>query len=344
MEIRNIQLVGKYTFTLSLPKEWVQRWNLKKGDRVVMMEEDDGSLRISPEIKEKVSRAAIFKINVDKCNQPWLLERLLIGSYILGKETIEIVSERGIRPEHLMEMRKALKKLTGLNVVEESQKYLALQCLIEPIKFPVERLIKRLYNLTTMMHLDSINALINGSRELAISVLQREAEVDTVYWLTVRQLVLAADDRSIAREIGIKDIKHQQAMRVVAKVLESIADQTENIARTALNLIELNLKLDESTSAMIKEFSDAVNRIHDKALSAYLKRDLHLANEAVNESKEVEKYEIKINEAVISSVKNARLLMAIYRVTSSLKAMSRYAADIAEIAINRFIAEEEPSS
>ncbi|RLF07732.1 MAG: hypothetical protein DRJ60_02010 [Thermoprotei archaeon] len=343
MKIRNVQLVGKYTFTLSLPKEWVQRWNLKKGDKIVIMEDEDGSLRIAPEIKGRNKRVTTYRISADKCDQPWLLERLLIGNYMLGKETIEIVSERSIKPEHLMEVRKALRRLTGLSIVEESQNHVVLQCLIEPIKFPVEKLIRRLYALTSIMHSDSVNSLVDRDKELAISVLQREAEADMVYWLTVRQLVMAADDRSIARDIGIKDIKHQQGLRVVAKSLESIADQAENIARACLNLIDFNLKLDKPILAMIKEFSDAVCKIHNKALDAYFKCDLFLANEAINESKEIEKYEVKINEAAISYIKDARLLMTVYKVADSLRSMSKYAADIAEIAINRFLAESEPS-
>jgi len=339
MQIRNIQLVGKYTFTLSLPKDWVQKWNLKKGDKIIITEDEDGSLRITPEFKGKEKRSMVYRISADKCDQPWLLERLLIGNYMLGRETIEITSEKNIKPEHLLEVRKALRRLTGLSIVEESQNRIVLQCFIEPTKFPIEKLIKRLYALASIMHSDSINALMNRDKELAISVLHREAEADMVYWLIARQLTMAADDKSIAHDIGIKDIKHQQGLRVVAKSLESIADQAKNIARACLNLIDLNLELDKNILAMIKKFSDAVNGMYNKAIDAYFKCDLYLANEAINESKEVEKYEVKINEVAISYIKDARLLMTIYRVTDSLRAMSNYVIDIAEIAISRFLTE-----
>ncbi|RLF13040.1 MAG: hypothetical protein DRJ68_04180 [Thermoprotei archaeon] len=339
MRIRNVQLVGKYTYTLSLPKDWIQRWNLKKGDKLVIVEDEDGSLRVSPELKGRAKQLSQYRINADKCSRPWLLERLLVGNYMLGKETVEIVSERGIKPEHLMEVRKALRRLTGLSIVEESQNHVVLQCLIEPIKFPVEKLIRRLYALTSIMHSDSVKALLDKDKELAISVLQRETEADMVYWLTVRQLVMAADDRSIARDIGIKDIKHQQGLRVVAKSLESIADQAENIARACLSLIDFNLSLDEEVILLVKEFSQAVGKINNRAIDAYFKCDLYAANDAINESKETEKYEIKINEVASSVLKDPRLLMIVYKVADSLRSMTRYAADIAEIAINRFLAE-----
>ncbi|MDI9619648.1 MAG: phosphate uptake regulator PhoU [Candidatus Nezhaarchaeota archaeon] len=342
MKVRNVQLVGKYTFTLSLPKDWVQKWSLKKGDKILIMEEEDGSLRVAPETKVEGRPLATYKINVDKCEQPRMLERLLVGNYILGRETIELTSEgETMKPEHVLEVRKALRKLTGLSIVEEAQNRIVLQCFIEPVKFPIERLVKRLHALTSMMHSDSVEAVINANKELALSVIQREAEADMIYWLMLRQLVIAAEDRSAAKDIGIRDVKHQQGLRVVAKSLESIADQSEEIAKICLNIMDASLKIDESVSKLIREFSNAVSAIHNKALEAYLKRDPQLANEALNESEEIGKYEAKINEVAISSVKDARLLMAIYKVAGALKNINMCATDLAKIAINRYLAEAE---
>ena len=41
MESRKIQKVGAATLTVSLPKEWAGRRNLKKGDQVFLVEEGD---------------------------------------------------------------------------------------------------------------------------------------------------------------------------------------------------------------------------------------------------------------------------------------------------------------
>lgn len=45
-ENRKIQVTGGSTFILSLPKKWVQKNQIKKGDSVFVREEENGSLSI----------------------------------------------------------------------------------------------------------------------------------------------------------------------------------------------------------------------------------------------------------------------------------------------------------
>jgi len=47
-QYRKIQQVGEGTFSITLPKNWVIERRLKRGDLLLITEEDDGSLRIIP--------------------------------------------------------------------------------------------------------------------------------------------------------------------------------------------------------------------------------------------------------------------------------------------------------
>jgi len=55
---RNLQEIGKSSF-VSLPKEWIRSFKLKKGSKVKIMQTDQGLLSIAPEftIKEKSKRS-----------------------------------------------------------------------------------------------------------------------------------------------------------------------------------------------------------------------------------------------------------------------------------------------
>jgi len=57
---RNLQEIGKSSF-VSLPKEWIRSFKLKKGSKVKIMQTDQGLLSIAPEftIKEKSKEAEI---------------------------------------------------------------------------------------------------------------------------------------------------------------------------------------------------------------------------------------------------------------------------------------------
>ena len=48
MESRKIQRVGYSTFSISLPKEWVENTGLKQGDLIMIATEKDGSLKLIP--------------------------------------------------------------------------------------------------------------------------------------------------------------------------------------------------------------------------------------------------------------------------------------------------------
>jgi phosphate uptake regulator len=52
-EQRKLQVTGGSTFILSLPKEWATKNELKRGSSMVVREEEDGSLSISPSVYKK---------------------------------------------------------------------------------------------------------------------------------------------------------------------------------------------------------------------------------------------------------------------------------------------------
>ena len=46
---RKIQLTGKSTYTISLPREWIDRMKIDQGDELSVLEQTDGTLIISKE-------------------------------------------------------------------------------------------------------------------------------------------------------------------------------------------------------------------------------------------------------------------------------------------------------
>src|SRR5438093_11714409 len=61
-------------------------------------------------------------------------------------------------------------------------------------------------------------------------VARMELEVDRLYWLVVRQLLLAAQNRTIAGRIGVTEQRHLLGDRVVTGGLENVGDLWEEVA------------------------------------------------------------------------------------------------------------------
>src|SRR6266540_5267113 len=168
MESRKIQKVGASTLTISLPKTWVTQRKLKRGDPVFLVEEGE-ALKILPSQEAAARKRSMteFFVDADLCDEPGMLERVIVGNYVLGREKVTIRSARRLRSEHLDEVRSAMGRLMGLGILDETPSRVVLHCSIDPTNYPVDTLIKRLYNLGATMLSEALQALKTSDASLA---------------------------------------------------------------------------------------------------------------------------------------------------------------------------------
>ena len=340
LEARKVQRVGYSTLTVSLPRSWVQEVNLKKGDVVSIRREDDGSLRVFTGLEQKHEEARKCIIDADLCDKPDLLSRLITGNYILGHDTIQVVSKRELKPEHLEETRRATQRLTGLGIVEQTLKQVTVQSFVDPTKFPVYGLIRRLHVVVSSMQETAVKALVEKRLDLANEVSHMETEADRIYWLVVRQLLVAIRDRSVGAKIGILSPTHVAGNRVVVKTLEEMADSAENIAKEVLSVKELGAANEQILEGITK-FSIMVQSVSEKMMKALLTLDVKLANDAIAGSELAMKEQRKLTEKILGSVKDVGLAVCLRTIVWNLADIAKDAKIIGEIAINRTL--EAPS-
>ncbi|MEM1584690.1 MAG: phosphate uptake regulator PhoU, partial [Nitrososphaerota archaeon] len=196
MIVRRLQKVGHNTLSITLPNQWVKELGLKKGDTIVFTLEEDGSLKIRPSSfieKEKQKREVV--IYADQCNEPSLLERLIIGNYIIGYDIIRIVSSTSFRSGHLEVIKGTVGKLIGTAIIEETPLQVILQCMVEPSSFPIQILLRRLYIIISTMHKELSDALKDLDSGLARQIMLREPEADKMHLLITRLLTIAQTNK-----------------------------------------------------------------------------------------------------------------------------------------------------
>src|SRR5512137_968077 len=89
-EQRKLQVTGGSTFILSLPKDWAIKNELKRGSSMIVREEDDGSLSITPASfpkKEKQDEAFII---ASPNSNPYAIMRTAISAYLNGYNILHI--------------------------------------------------------------------------------------------------------------------------------------------------------------------------------------------------------------------------------------------------------------
>jgi phosphate uptake regulator len=186
----------------------------------------------------------------------------------------------------------------------------------------------------------SIKALVERRPELAAEVTHMEEESDRIYWLIVRQLLLAIRDRSVGSKIGIESPLHIPGNRVVAKTLEEMADSAENIANEVLALKDREVA-SESTLHDIAKFAAQVNKISEHSIKALLTGEIHLANEGVEMVQSSENDERKLTQKVLTNVKDVGAAVSLRAIVWNLGQISKYCRIIGEVTINRIL--EKPS-
>ena len=343
MESRKVQKVGAATLTISLPKEWAKQRSLKKGDQVYIVE-DGEALKVlpGPPADGRHRAATEFIVDADLCEEPGILERVIVGNYVWGREKIIVRSALRLRSEHQDEVRRATRRLMGIGIIDESPSKVVLQCSIDPSNFPLEALIKRLYSLGATMLSESLEALITRDAVLADDALKREDDADMIYWLILRLVMSAQVDDALVERLGMRSRLEILGDRVISRDLEALADHCCDIARCAKEVIAQDVRVPGSIAKALQGLADAIGQAYGKALDGLFSRDLKLANEAIRLSAGLEKREQDLLRLVLKEFKDPRAVVPLRGIQSSLARIGEYAQSMAVIACNRYL--EKPSN
>lgn len=336
MESRKIQRVGYSTFSVSLPKNWVRETGLKQGDLVMLLQEKDGSLKLIPSsMIERPTQTEEYVINSDLCNEPDMLERLIVGNYILARDAFSVVSSTRISRPHTDEVRKITHRLMGLGIVQETPEQIDLQCSIDPTRFKIDMLMRRLSVIASTIHAEAMQALTEPNKELADDAIRREDEADMMYWLALRLLLSAQRDRTMADKIGLEEISHILYYTLITRYLELIADRSEYIAEMA---IELQTHSKERTSKnmmnRIANMGELAHNVFLKAMDCVFSGNIEVANSLLEMARVIRDE----HASLINELSGLPLLRTI---VLELNRIADHGASIAVIAINKAL--EKPS-
>ncbi|MEM3587290.1 MAG: AbrB/MazE/SpoVT family DNA-binding domain-containing protein, partial [Candidatus Jordarchaeaceae archaeon] len=80
-EIRKIQLTGKSTYIVSLPKSWVTRMKLNAGDQIAISE-SNSSLILTPKGLIKPDKQTEAAIKISQKDKPETIMRKIIALYL----------------------------------------------------------------------------------------------------------------------------------------------------------------------------------------------------------------------------------------------------------------------
>ena len=328
---RKIQLTGKSTYTISLPRDWITRLNLEQGEELSILEQNDGTLLLSKNTLAS-SKEKEIEIDIDSIGEVSLLEKIIISKYLAGYSKIRLKSKADIPPKTSKAISTTVANLIGSEIISEGFKEVEIRDLAIHGEFPIDKALRRAHLIARNMQIVAIDSFTNTDIESAKDIFEREDSVDRLYFLIRREIVSALENPSIMKEMNMKP--HEVLyIYPVAKSLEKIADHCESIAQSCLAL-EGNATIDEKTKNYLQEYSKKAVEIHTQAIQSFLSKKLNLAFKAIKIYEELSE---KLKQKKLKRERSAdfEVEIQIQLVERNLDRICGYGLDIAEMAIDR---------
>jgi phosphate uptake regulator len=323
MEARKLQQTGGRngsSYLVVLPKDWVLRQNLEKGDTVIVSEKEDGCLIIDPRMRESdESRKTEIQI---QSNLRWGIT----SKYLLGFDEIRVVSDQPITNEQREELKQVIKRFVALEVTDEEDQMLLVQCLVDPSTIPVQKAMKRTNLIASRMLRDALLAYYEGNIELAKDVADRDEEVDRLFFLIVRELRSAIRYPSMADKMGIAPVEALD-YRLVVQYIERIADLAVDIAGLT------NQPVPKQLAKKIDSVSEIIKEMLVKSLSNLFKFDSDKVAWVMDAEKEMIVRIDEIRNYLVS--KKPKISQIHTQILDILARIGESAKDIADLALPR---------
>ncbi len=294
MEIRRLQEMGGATLMVSIPKAWARNSSLKKGSPVSLEESSDGGLLLYP-VKsgdEKTERE-IEITNPSRFGKERTPSEIT-AAYLFGYDLIRVRGQQRISAEDRQRITTALKRLIGFEIVEEDERSITSQFLVDNTVVEPSKIFRRMSSLVRAMISDTLRNASSGETLKLSSIAQRDDEVDRLHFLLVRLIRTAVRDLRVSSKFGLTAIDCLD-FRVATSSLEAAGDYAVELSTASFDLEEINQQSRELISGIVTPFDD----VHDRATRSFLEKDFGIAEKVFQGCASLEKIlgDLKSNDS-----------------------------------------------
>jgi len=285
--IRRLQRIGS-SILVSLPKEWVVANNLDKSSQVEL-ETGEDTVSISANKEMRPTKELVISYPLPKDEN---IVADITGAYLLGYDIIQSTSKSRISGEDREQIRNSMRRLVGMEIIEEDASNINMQFLLDSTTLNPEKILKRMSSIALGMYDDVSNGLIQSDKSNLQTLSKRDVEVNRQYFLLVRLIRSTLVDKKLANVFNLENIDVLD-YRVAANLLENAGDTIVELATFIYNssLTDEHLK---KIFEVVKDF----NTLGEKSINAFTKPDRRLAIEAISSHKKYQENLSKLRNII----------------------------------------------
>ena len=322
MQLRKVQEMGGATFLVSLPKDWAKSVSLRKGSVLSIESSGDGGLLIYPMGSSESRLEKELEIEYPSKFRIPSLSGEITGAYLLGYDLIRIRGKHRISSIDRETAIVAIKKLIGLEIVEEDALSITCQFLVDNTAVEPGKIFRRMSAIVRAMISDTIKQFGSDESLRFESVAKRDDEVDRLHFLIVRLIRSAVRDPRAASKFGLSAIDCLD-YRVATSFLETTGDYAVELS----NSISEIKSPDEKIKSRLVSMSEDLDSMEDIAVRGFVARDYTLTREALDGYKRFEASLSDFRKEIESSTNFAEFL----HVTDVIERIAQCQRDIADL-------------
>jgi len=268
---RRLQKIGS-SILMSLPAEWIKTLGLKKGDILSIENNHDNSITVFP-VRDRNSQGTEITIHLFDLSHDKLINQIY-GAYLLGYDLIKIVGKTQIDFENREIIKKAMRNLIGLEIVDEDGLNMTIQFLLDARSMNISKILKQMSSIVNGTHRDIVSAMKTGETNIDLLVRGRDDEVNRQYFLIVRLIRTAMMDRRLASSLDLSNIDILD-YRIAANHLENAGDLISKLSS------QLSGSFDEIKYKKIIEGNYLILEMQEISISGFITKDTEKSSQVV---------------------------------------------------------------
>jgi phosphate uptake regulator len=267
MHVRKLVKAGQSSHTVSLPKEWIRKNKLKKGDTLFISEKSDSEIIVSPKLKQDKKLQKEITIDVDGKNIG-SIQREITSAYVNNYSKIHLTGKSV--EDKSKALRNVLHHFVALEVDGQTGSKISAQDLLNLKEISIEKTIRRMDMTLRSIMQDSIKFV--GNKNIKESIEQRDNDVNRLYFLLFRMLKSALNDQKIASNF-----------RITNNEILSTWYLTVNIENIADNAKTINILADKiNDNELLKSAYRDIEKAYLDVMKAYYNKDKKIADEVAS--------------------------------------------------------------
>jgi len=226
METRKLVKAGVGSFTISLPKNWLNKNNLERGSILYLEEKSDTELVVTATLQQRSKEVKDIIIST-KGKEVYEIQRELTSAYVNNYGVIRIEGEDLV--EKIEQVRKIVNDYIGLEVIEQTGSKIKIKDLIDLNEISIDSTIRRMDMIIRSVFIDALALGKNMTKSIEL----REYDINRLYFLLFRLVKNSLSNSTVADHFGINNTQ-AMAYWYYAHNLKEIGDRLKKLT-TALN-------------------------------------------------------------------------------------------------------------